>query len=260
MASQSFSDQMGNSIAFSDPPQRIISLVPSQTELLASLALDKEVVGITKFCIHPSKWLKSKSIVGGTKKVDVELIKALSPDLIIGNKEENDKETIETLRRIYPVWMSDITNLSDAIHMIASIGEITSRQCEAQYILTTIQDKFKDIRKFEGQSVLYLIWKNPWMGVGKNTFIDSMLTLLGLSNVLAAHDRYPVLSNEDIQALRPQFILLSSEPFPFAQKHVVELKTIAPWSEIILVDGEMFSWYGSRLIKAADYFATLELS
>jgi ABC-type Fe3+-hydroxamate transport system substrate-binding protein len=260
MANRSFSDQMGYTISVSSPPQRIISLVPSQTELLASLALDREVVGITKFCVHPTDWLKRKAIIGGTKKVDVQRIRSLTPDLIIGNKEENDRETIELLQKSYPVWMSDITKFSDAISMIASIGDLTNRQSQADHILSVIDRKFRRVNKFDGQSILYLIWKGPWMAAGGDTFIDSMLSLLGLKNVLESSNRYPVLTVEEIQKLSPQYILLSSEPFPFTQKHAEELHKIVPSSKIILVDGEMFSWYGSRLVQAVDYFSTLELS
>lgn len=260
MANRSFSDQMGYTISISSPPQRIISLVPSQTELLASLALDKEVVGITKFCVHPPDWLKRKDIIGGTKKIDVQLIGSLLPDLIIGNKEENDQETIELLQKNYPVWMSDITNFSDAISMIASIGDLTNRQSQADHILSVIDSKFRTINKFDGQSILYLIWKGPWMAAAGNTFIDSMLSLLGLKNVLESYNRYPVLTVEEIQKLNPQYIFLSSEPFPFREKHIEEVRKLVPSSKIILVDGEMFSWYGSRLVHAVDYFNTLELS
>lgn len=252
---------MGNTVSIeSPPPQRIISLVPSQTELLASLGLDKEVIGITKFCIHPPHWLKQKTVIGGTKKLDVQVIASLSPDLIIGNKEENDRETIEQLQKIYPVWMSDITNIPQAFSMIAALGDITHRRQEAQKIIDAINVDFTTIKKFHGQSVLYLIWRAPWMAAAQNTFIDSLISALGLKNALTYRNRYPVLTLEEIRRLNPQYIFLSSEPFPFKEKHVKELNKVVPASKIILVDGEMFSWYGSRLMYAVNYFNTLPLS
>src|SRR4051812_11307667 len=119
-----FTDQMGNAVELEGPPSRIVSLVPSQTELLFYLGLDKEVAGITKFCIHPAEMFHSKPRVGGTKKYDFEKIRQLAPDLIIGNKEENEQKQVEELQKLYPVWMSDIRNLADALQMIRSVGEL----------------------------------------------------------------------------------------------------------------------------------------
>lgn len=259
MATRSFSDQLGNNTSLSSPPQKIISLVPSQTELLADLGLDDNVVGITKFCVHPSEWRKRKTIVGGTKNFHFDTIDRLQPDLIIGNKEENYKEGIERLRERYPVWMSDIFTLQDALQMIETIGLMTETQVSAKQISDDISSKFESIKKYDGQSVLYLIWRQPWMAAGKNTFIDSMLTAIGLTNVIASYDRYPTITSEQIASLAPQYIFLSSEPYPFNDQHNQELRKVSPASRNFLVDGEMFSWYGSRLRKAPDYFNTLGL-
>lgn len=259
MTTLSFPDQLGYITEFLSPPQRIISLVPSQTELLADLDLDEKVIGITKFCSHPSDWRIRKTIVGGTKNFWFDVIEGLNPDLIIGNKEENYKEGIERLREKFPLWMSDITTLQDALSMITSVGLITARQHLADQCVKEITDKFKKINKHEGQSVLYLIWRQPWMAAGKNTFIDAMLTTIGLNNAIESADRYPVLTSQEIKNLAPQYIFLSSEPFPFSKRHDDELHQISPASKCILVDGEMFSWYGSRLIKAVNYFNTLEI-
>lgn len=260
MATRSFSDQLGNIISLSGQPQKIISLVPSQTELLADLGLDNNVVGITKFCVHPPEWRKKKIVVGGTKNFHFDTIEDLQPDLIIGNKEENYKDGIERLRQKYPVWMSDIFTLRDALSMIEIVGLITEKETLARQIANGIVAKFKTIKKHAGQSVLYLIWRNPWMAAGKNTFIDSMLTTIGLSNSVGSRDRYPQLSMDEIKDLAPQYIFLSSEPYPFNEQHQAEVQQINPASKILLVDGEMFSWYGSRLIKSADYFNTFQLS
>lgn len=257
MAVKSFFDQLGDKITFSFPPQRIVSLVPSQTELLADLTLEKEIVGITKFCVHPSPWPKPVQIIGGTKDFRFDVIDKLSPDLIIGNKEENYLEGIAKLREKYPVWMSDIVSLEDALAMIHSVAEITNRIEEGNVIENKIKKSFVNLARRKSQSVLYLIWKKPWMAAGRQTFIDTMLTSMGLENCVA-ESRYPKLSEEEIQLLAPQLIFLSSEPYPFKEQHLDELRSICPCSTVMLVDGEMFSWYGSRLIKAPAYFNSLE--
>ena len=246
---------MGNVLSLELPLRRIISLVPSQTELLYDLGLGEEVVGITKFCVHPPHWLKGKSIIGGTKKFHFDVIDQLRPDLIIGNKEENYQAGIELLQKKYPVWMSDIVTLDDALSMISSISEIAGKQGSGASLVKQINNLFKEIEPIKS-SVLYLIWKKPWMGAGKGTFIHSMLEIIGLKNVLQS-ERYPELSEDEIKELNPEIVLLSSEPYPFQQKHIDELKRIVPEARVMLVDGEMFSWYGSRLLMAPDYFRSL---
>jgi ABC-type Fe3+-hydroxamate transport system substrate-binding protein len=238
-------------------PQRIISLVPSQTELLADLGLGDRVVGITKFCIHPEEWRKTKAIVGGTKNFDFDMIRSLNPDLIIGNKEENYQEGIEELQKHFPVWMSDIVTIDDACQMILSIGDISDASEKASALIERIKNEFKSVVRLEPQSTLYLIWKNPWMGAASGTFIDEMLKLSGLRNCLKSKTRYPELTSDEIGQLNPELILLSSEPYPFKEKHMEELQMLCPTSKILLVDGEMFSWYGSRLLKFPTYLEDL---
>ncbi|HEX6892437.1 MAG TPA: helical backbone metal receptor [Chryseolinea sp.] len=259
MTIRSFFDQLGNEVTYQYPPKRIISLVPSQTELLADLGLEQQIVGITRFCVHPSGWRRTKTIIGGTKNFQFDTIDALKPDLIIGNKEENYFEGIKRLKQKYPVWLSNIVTLHDAYTMINSLGAMTGKEHKASQITEEIASRISALKKNSAQSVLYLIWKEPWMAAGRETFIDSMLTTLNLKNVLADFSRYPELSAEQIAALKPHLIFLSSEPYPFREKHMEELKAISPSSQIVFVDGEMFSWYGSRLLKAAEYFNRLNL-
>ena len=260
MTNRSFLDQMGSRISIPKPPQRIISLVPSQTELLSFLGLGERVVGITKFCVQPSTWRSTKAIVGGTKTFNVDAIEQLNPDLILGNKEENHKEGIERLKMSFPVWMSDITTVKDALSMIKSIGLMTDKQGEALKCVARIKEKLTSVKDYyQGRSVLYLIWKDPWMAAGSNTFIGSMLNTLGLKNVIELEGRYPSLSMAEIQRLNPQYIFLSSEPYRFVRRHADELRALIPSSNILLVDGKMFSWYGNRMVKAFDYFKTLSL-
>lgn len=247
-----FTDQMNQTIRLSGIPRRIVSLVPSQTELLYSLGLGDRVVGITKFCIHPNEWYKSKKRVGGTKNIDLEKVRALEPDLIIGNKEENEKSNIEALSTIAPIWMSDIFNLEDALTMIQQIGEMVDESEKANQIIGKVTSDFEGLSLIKNQkTVLYLIWKNPYLTAGKDTFIDDMLSRCGFINFIK-ESRYPELRIETQNS--PDYIFLSSEPYPFKEKHIIELQEIYPNAIIRLVDGEMFSWYGSRLLEAADYF------
>jgi len=246
-------DQLNRTVTFESLPKRIISLVPSQTELLHDLGLEEEVVGITKFCVHPESWHRTKPHVGGTKKLHLDKIRQLSPDLIIGNKEENTKEDIHVLMEEFPVWMSDINNLDDALEMIAAAGSLTGKTVAATEMATVIRSAFDTMSLRSKPTVLYFIWNEPLMAAGKDTFIGDMLSRCGMEN-LAGSSRYPELNSAGLAALNPSTILLSSEPFPFAQKHADELRTICPDSNILFVDGEMFSWYGSRLRQAVPYF------
>ncbi|MCX2583862.1 ABC transporter substrate-binding protein [Pedobacter sp. MR22-3] len=255
---KSFTDQMGKEITINFPPKRIISIVPSQTELLFDLGLDLEIIGLTKFCIHPIEKFAERTKVGGTKKLNIDLIRALKPDLIIGNKEENAQSDIEELAIDFPVWMSDIFTLEDALETITQIGALVDREPEAGYLNHLITAGFRDLQSLALQNkidkkVAYLIWRKPFMAAGKNTFINHILSLNGMTNVIT-EDRYPEIILEELRTLNCDLILLSSEPYPFGSKHIDEVKAAVPDVRIMLVDGEMFSWYGSRLVKAVQYF------
>lgn len=259
-----FADQLNRTLEVNFPPERIISLVPSQTELLYDLGLDEKVIGITKFCIHPSVWFRTKTKVGGTKKINLKYISELRPDLVIGNKEENEKIQIEELIKKFPVWMSDIKNPDDATNMITSIGKLTGRSEKSEEITIEIVNRFDKLEsdlmklKFNRKSVAYFIWKKPYIAAGKNTFINAMIEKCGLINVIPdGGKRYPAVSATELQELDPGLIFLSSEPYPFSNRHISEFQKICPEAKIKLVDGEMFSWYGSRLLKAPEYFAGL---
>jgi ABC-type Fe3+-hydroxamate transport system substrate-binding protein len=252
-------DQIGHQIFLDTFPKRIISVVPSQTELLYDLGLENEVVGITKFCIHPKKWFEIKVRVGGTKTLDLEKIKQLKPDLIIANKEENTKEQIEELQRLFPVWTSDIRNLADSLEMIKQVGIITNSDSKAEKIISKIKEDFKLLASIKKQlkSTLYFIWKNPYMSVGTTTFIHDVMKRAGFMNALKSKENYPIITEEQIRTINPQLILLSSEPFPFKKKHIKQFENICPNAQILLVDGELFSWYGSRLTKTVHYLIDL---
>lgn len=256
-----FTDQMGRTPESGKMPSRIISLVPSQTELLYDLGAGEKVVGITKFCVHPDEWFRNKTHIGGTKQLDFNKIKALQPDLIIGNKEENDQAQIEELMQYYPVWMSDIKNLDDALNMITSIGEIIDKKENTKKLVVKIKNEFQKLNdhpKPSGISTAYIIWNKPIMSAGQNTFINEMLNLCGLKNIFkSANSRYPETNLAELKHLDPKLILLSSEPFPFKEKHVKAFQEACPKAIVKLVDGELFSWYGSRLQNAPSYFIKL---
>lgn len=250
-----YTDQIGHQFELSSTPKRIISLVPSQTELLFHLGLDDDVVGITKFCIHPKEWFNSKNRVGGTKTINIEKIIALKPDFIIANKEENTKIEVKELQKMYPVYTSDISNLSESLEMIQQIGEIISKENESKKMIENIQLQFNGLAPFSEKKnkVLYLIWKDPYMSVNHHTFISDMLKKAGFHNVIEDENVYPVLSEEQITELNPDFIFLSSEPYPFKEKHLKAVQKQFIKSKIVLVDGEYFSWYGSRLLDTPTY-------
>jgi ABC-type Fe3+-hydroxamate transport system substrate-binding protein len=251
-----FTDQLNRSVVLPHwPPRRIVSLVPSQTEFLADLGLGEEVVGITKFCVRPVEWFAAKPRVGGTKTLDFQKISALAPDLILGNKEENERAQIELLAAEYPVWLSDVATLEGAFDMMQRLGALVGKAEAANEMVSEIRADFAALRPIQGPAprVAYLIWRKPYMVAGGGTFIDAMLCAAGLVNVFADQTRYPEVGFEVLAAARPDALLLSSEPYPFAEKHLAELRAVCPNAQIRLVDGEIFSWYGSRLRHAPAY-------
>ncbi len=255
---KNFTDQLGRTLQLPNYPLRIVSVVPSQTELLHYLGLENKVVGITKFCIHPTEWFHTKARVGGTKKLDFDRIRSLRPDLIIANKEENEQSQIEALMKQYPVWISDINKLTDAVDMIHGIGKITNTPARAQQLISQVQQGFQDIAPLPSTRTAYFIWRKPWMVAGHTTYINDLMLRCGMANVFDIHNsRYPEVTNEDIAAANPQLILLSSEPYPFKALHIAELQALCPQARVMLVDGEMFSWYGSRMVDAAGYLKGL---
>lgn len=256
-----FTDQLHRTISLDTYPRRIISLVPSQSELLWDLGLQAELKGITKFCIHPETMFRSVPRVGGTKTIDLDKVRALKPDLIIGNKEENEQSQIEQLMPEFPVWMSDINHYADSLDMIQKVGSLTNRVQQANTLITEISAGFQKLPTISERHkrVLYLIWRNPFMAAGNSTFINDMLTRMGLHNVMGEEtSRYPEVTMDTLPELKPDLVFLSSEPYPFKEQHISELQQILPQAKICLVDGELFSWYGSRLKQAPAYLQELQ--
>lgn len=240
------------------PPRRIISLVPSQTELIVDLGLGNNLVGVTKFCVHPETLRVEKTVVGGTKQVNFKIIQELKPDIILCNKEENTPEMVRRLTAIAPVHVSDVISLNDALRLIQDYGKIFKVENEASFLSEKINIKFQRFlakNKFRRSiSCVYLIWKDPYMCVGKQTFINSMLEQLNFKNSIS-ESRYPEIDLEEIYNKKPDLVLLSSEPYPFKKKHtaIFQEKGI----KTLIVNGEYFSWYGSRLLQSVDYFESV---
>ncbi|WP_448699616.1 helical backbone metal receptor [Mucilaginibacter sp. AW1-3] len=254
---RAFTDQLSRTIHLSHPPKRIVSLVPSQTELLFDLGLDDHIIGVTKFCTHPASLVKNKVKAGGTKKLRIDVIRNLQPDLIIGNKEENERSQIEALMQEFPVWMSDIADVPQALDMIRGIGHLTETENKADVMASAIEKNFNLLPKMSKPlRVAYLIWQGPYMAAGRGTFIDNLLQRCDFINAFK-QTRYPEFTEHDLRQANPDVIMLSSEPYPFRQQHISAFKAIVPHAKVILVDGEMFSWYGSRMLLATEYLKQL---
>lgn len=254
-------DQLHREIYLKSIPKRIVSLVPSQTELIVDLGLEKELVGVTKFCIHPKQLRQDKTIVGGTKHVHFQKIKALEPDIILCNKEENTKEMILELEPIAPVHISDIYSVNDSLELISMYGEIFGINESAQTIINDIKSKhdtFKSvIAKQPKVRVAYFIWKSPYMVAASQTFINEIIQINNFENVFQDLNRYPEIKLSELKDKNLDLILLSSEPYPFKDIDFELFKPECPEAKIMIVDGKAFSWYGSRLSKAFDYFTEL---
>ncbi|MEO0474168.1 MAG: helical backbone metal receptor [Bacteroidota bacterium] len=236
-------------------PQRIVSLCPSITETLYALGLGKRIVGRTRFCIHPAKSVKQAVRVGGTKAIKFDRLHSLKPDLIIAEKEENTLEMVEILREDYPVYVIDVRTIEHVYRMIRDLGMLTGTHELASNINCRLNNTLSSIQAFSKPvSCFYLIWEEPLMVVGKDTFIDAMLSRLKLDNLGRQFSgRYPAISAKQLMQAKPDLILLSSEPFPYQEKHLLDWRMRCPQSVVELVDGEIFSWYGTHLLEAGAY-------
>lgn len=246
---QVYQDSVNGQFQFNTPPKRIVSLVPSITEWLIDTGA--EVVGRTKFCIHPSAAVENIPVIGGTKNFRFSEIEELNPDLIIGNKEENYREGINQLKVKFPVWITDIQSFHDAIDCFDMIAQIIDLELKWATVKQALLEKHKSQKESKSGRVMYLIWKDPYMTVGPETYIDSSLREVGYVNVIR-ESRYPEITLQEIKSLKPDELLLSSEPFPFKMKDVEELASALPKTKIRLVNGEFYSWYGTRLLKLPD--------
>ncbi|UKB85217.1 helical backbone metal receptor [Chryseobacterium sp. MEBOG06] len=235
---------------------KIVSLVPSITEALFDLGLtEHEVIGRTKFCIHPHDKVKNVAIIGGTKNINIQKIKDLHPDLIIANKEENVKDQVEALMSDFKVMVTNVETIEDNYYLLKNLGNLFKKEEKAQLFNLKIYD-ILNLSKLETPvKAAYLIWKNPYMTIGSDTFIHKILAEIGFENIFKDKTRYPVITTEDLSDA--DVIMLSSEPFPFKEKHIEELQVFYPDKKIMIVDGEAFSWYGTHIAKCEHYFKGL---
>ena len=247
-------DALGREITYTYPPKRIISLCPGITDTLFALDLKNEIVGRTRFCIHPSPEVQEIRAIAGTKDIQLDEILQLKPDLVIAEKEENTKEIVEALEQHVPVYVAEVQSVKEAYTMINDLGDVTNRTEQALTLVHQIQEGFDSLRKMTSGSAMYVIWKKPYMAAGDTTYIHSLLKTLGFDNTVENFPgRYPELTNHDIQAANPNLVLLASEPYPFKTKHIPEFQELLPSATILPIDGEMF-WYGPRMLEATAYF------
>lgn len=252
-------DQIGQLVQLDSIPTRIVSVVPSQTELLCDLGLKDAIVGITKFCVHPINLKSQKQVVGGTKNLNTETIAKLCPDLILANKEENTQKDIAVLKKRIPVYVSNVENLDDVYGFVRDLGLLTEKNTEASMLIERLEFAYAELHKIamnlSPKKAIYLIWKDPYMAAGADTFISKMMEYCGITNALADENeeqfRYPKLEIEEIKNLNPDIVLFSSEPFPFKPEHIRSLENETGLRGLY-VDGEIFSWYGSRILHLLD--------
>ena len=252
-------DALGREHVFDERPQRIVSLVPSITETLFGLGLDAEVAGVTDFCIHPGARVRNKPRVGGTKNPMVGRILSLRPDLVIANKEENRRCDVERLAdRGIRVFVTHARTVQDALDELGVLGTIVGCEHAALTIIREIQGAWETARmrvQAGRPLVVALIWKNPYMAVGGDTFANDLLVQSGAANPFqTATHRYPRLSETDLVTAGPEVILLPTEPYAFGEKERLELLSLdcpaARDRRIHIVEGEFLTWYGPRMARA----------
>ena len=235
-----------------NPSIRIVSLVPSLTELVAFFDINA-LVGRTRFCVFPTEIILVPQI-GGTKNVNLQKIRNLQPDLILASKEENIRGQVEELAAQFPTKVFDIQTVDDALMAIQWIGNQMNKQEAAADLLDQIRQKKENHSRQTLGTAIYLIWQKPWMTVGGDTYINAMLGEAGFTNLFSESKRYPtILSESALTSLKPEYLLLSSEPYPFRDKDALYFQALLPETKVLLVDGTFFSWYGSRLAHFYSY-------
>lgn len=255
---RTWTDHLSRQITVPKVARRVVSLCPSVTETLFALGAGAQVAGRTRFCIHPAPEVKAVPVVGGTKSIHFEKVAALKPDLILAVKEENTPEMVEALAVNFPVAVLDVNTLGDCSRMVRDLGELTGTSRAAAVMAGELDNFFERSLNthLQTETCLYLIWKGPYMAAGPGTFIHEVLRWGGWENAVKTA-RYPEVTLEEMQSLNPDWVLLSSEPWPFKEKDLAELQQVLPGAKVRLVDGEMFSWYGARMLHSAGYLSRL---
>lgn len=254
-------DASGTALAGAAPPRRIVSLIPSTTELLCAMGLAEALVGVTVYCVEPRDVVRTKTRVGGEKNPDLERIRALAPDLVIANIEENSRHHVEVLREWgIPVWVTYPRTVADSLRMIRELGEVTGARQRAAALLAEIEPLYAQVRANTSRrapaAVFYAIWRDPYMTINGDTYISDVLAVCGARNVFANHaDRYPTVTLDEVAARRPDVIVLPDEPFRFRRAHI---KDFEPYVDvpavrhrrIHLLEGKAFAWHGPRIMDA----------
>ena len=254
-------DASGFTLDPAQPPRRIVSLIPSITETLCALGLANALVGITVYCVAPREVVRGKTRIGGEKNPDLDAIRALQPDLVVANIEENVREHVETLRGWgIPVWVTYPRTVAEGLAMIRELGQVTGTGPRAEAILADLEPLYARVRAASARRrpvpVFYPIWREPWMTISADTYIHDLLSVCGAVNVFADRPtRYPTVTLAEVAARRPEVIVLPDEPFRFRRSH---LDDFAPFADvpavrarrIHLVDGKPFSWHGPRVGEA----------
>lgn len=233
-----------------ETPQRIVSLVPSLTELLIDLGAGDRLVGRTRFCVHPKEKVEQVPIIGGTKNPRVDKILELDPDYVVANREENRREDVERLQEATRVRLTSIATIEEALLAIHQLGGDLGHAEAARRLTDDIAQALQERPDEPELRTAYCIWKDPWMTVGGDTYIHDVLAHWGLRNVFGGHSRYPRMELDELGRHHPELVLLSSEPYPFKEKHLQTVEQAVPGARVLLVEGEWFSWYGSRMKHA----------
>ncbi len=251
-----FTDHLNRTVEINGVPQRVVSLVPSITETLADLGLAKHLVAVTRFCKYPLELTKLLPKAGGPKNIDIDKIVDLQPHLVIAVKEENDKEQVLKLAEQVPVIVFDINSVEDAFNMLDGLGAVFDRADVTAGVINSIKQKLEKYSPAGSyKKTMYLIWKNPWMAAGRSAFIGAMMKVAGFDNFISG--RYPQVSRQEFE--KANTLLLATEPYHFTESDRQQLLEEYPDKNVIIVDGEMFTWYGTHMLKAIDYFERLTL-
>jgi ABC-type Fe3+-hydroxamate transport system substrate-binding protein len=254
-------DSSGVALDIPRPPRRIVSLIPSTTELLCDLGLADAIVGITAYCVEPRAIVRTKKKIGGEKNPDLDAIRALAPDLVIANLEENVRADVESLRASgVPVWVTYPRTVDDTVRLIRDVGAVTGTESRASALADEIEEEAGRVRSETATrrpaSVFYPIWRDPYMTINRDTYVHDVLSTVGATNVFAERaERYPTITLDEMAARKPEVIILPDEPFRFRRVHV---KDFEPYVDvpavrdgrIHLMDGKIFCWHGPRLLEA----------
>jgi ABC-type Fe3+-hydroxamate transport system substrate-binding protein len=253
-------DASGVALELAAAPRRIVSLIPSTTELLCALGLADALIGVTVYCVEPRDVVRGKTRVGGEKDPDLAAIRALAPDLVVANIEENRREDVDALRAAgIRVWVTYPRTVAEGLAMIRDLGDVTGARERARAMLAELEPLYRRVREraaaIRAVRVFYPIWRRPWMTIGADTYVHDLLSTCGGANVFADRTRYPTVTLDEVATRAPEVILLPDEPFRFRRAHIADFDVYPAVPavrdrRIHLVDGKPFSWHGPRLAEA----------